>query len=144
MPRSLRPVWFAPPTVAQQVAADIARVIDGLEGDRDRILVWWNVYRARDALLDALTTDWLGRPCGDLLALDADQAALVDAFYDELLRFRLWAMYTEAMPATLERRLDAALALLKPAADAALDALGGRPPEPARPRWPESWATLER
>jgi hypothetical protein len=139
------PLRVPPPrTRAQRVAEDIARVLERLVNDRDLALVYWNQYRSREMLTESMDTDFFRWSTAEMLELTPAEIEPVEVFYDALLRFRLWANHTEVMPATLERRLDAAVPQLCELGEAAIAALGGRPEPVAPPAVPPGWKTLHR
>lgn len=115
-------------TPAQRLALEIHAVVDRMDRDRPFVMEAWNAWRERQPLLDALASSWEGWPTDALLDLDEHALIAVDAFFDELARATTWARTTDAMPATLEARYEAAQLRLGQLADAALHALGGLPP----------------
>lgn len=114
-------------TPAQRLALELHTIVDRLDRDRAFAVEAWNAWRLREPLLDALATPWPAWSTDELLDLDDDQLLLVDTFFDELGRALTWARTTEAMPATLEARYEAARQRLGSLAQAAIDALGGLP-----------------
>jgi len=138
MPQPRRLTW------PQVVAKDISHVLERLNGDRELALVYWNQYRSREILVDALVSSWHTWTVDQLTQLDLVQLDTVHRFYDAVERFRVWATLTEVMPATLERRLDAAVPQVTGLGEAAIEALGGRPPEAEIIPVPPGWKTLHR
>lgn len=140
---TLFPRLQKPRTVAQRLALDIHRGLEALEHDRSFALGTFAAWRSKEPLLEALATTWHELPAAELLALTPRQLTTTDAYFREHGRFALWVRSTEAMPATLETRYDAALALLIPLGRAAVDTLGGVP-EDTPPPPPDRWGSLRR
>lgn len=133
-----------PHTLAQRLATRIDRLVSDLEQDLDYVLLYWNLYRDKQPLLDILRHEFHKASFQELATLEPDQLAAVDHLFDEVDQFRLWATYTEAMPATLERRYQRATERIRAAADLAMPVLGGVPEPQARPTWPDGWTGLNR
>lgn len=129
---SVYPRLPPPPSVAQQLAVEIRRVVDDLETQRLFLLEFWTRYRDRTPLLDTLTATWRTRDVRDLLELDDDQITACDAFFREAARYRQYVDTTEDMPLTFTDRYDAATHRLVRLAEEAIPRLGGVP-EPAEP-----------
>ena len=140
--RSVRRRRYTP---AERLALEIREILDRYDLERPYAVMYWSAYRAREPLLDALRHSWDDWTFGELTALEPTALAHAHAFFDDLRHFRLWARFTDAMPATLERRLDEFEARARPLAERAVEALGGVPEVEARDQqFPEGWASLVR
>lgn len=133
-----------PLTLANRLAIRVDKITTDLQQDLDYVLLYWNLYREKQPLLDMLAHDFRRASFTELATLDPAQLDAVDHFFDEVDQFRLWARYTEAMPATLERRYVRARERIQTAADVALPLLGGAPEPDPPPVFPPGWTTLAR
>ena len=129
--------------VRSDVVHDITSVMDRFAHDRFWAVTYWDAYRDKSAMLDICDSRWTQWSADELLTLAGDELRAVYAFYDTLARFRLWVRHTEAMPATLEVRYDAAHEALAPMAHKALQMLGPVPERPAAVVLPD-WGDLRR
>lgn len=127
MMRTLRRPQPRPRTLADDLRDDVTRMLERLRNDRDLIVIYWNQLRDRSMLLDALRTDWHGLTLEQLLTLDEAALDALEAFHAGADQLRTWSRWTEVMPATLEKRLDAALAALEPLGQRAVALLEPRP-----------------
>ncbi|MFM2161076.1 MAG: hypothetical protein RLZZ383_588 [Pseudomonadota bacterium] len=126
-------------TFPQTVARAVADVVEALEADRAVHLYRWTAFGSSVDLCDALTTRWPQWRVGELATLPPEALDAVHRFFEEADRWRTWMQHTEAMPATFEGRYDAAVARLRPLADAAITALGGAPDPTPPPGFPSWW-----
>lgn len=133
-----------PRTLREQLAGELAGLIDRFTLDAERALIFWASYRDKEPLLELVELTWPRLEASELLSLDLPTLHATTLACDEVGRFALWLRETEAAPATMERRLEAARTRLLPLAEAAIEALGGRPASSARPEWLETWRTLRR
>jgi hypothetical protein len=138
-----------PRTLAQEIAAAIHRLAHDLDADRPQAAYWFRTWRSKEPVLDVLDRveppdGWFSHGLAALAELEPAAYAAVEAFYDEVLRFRVWVKHTEVMPATWDDALEAATRKLLTLADVAVELLGGVPPDPTRPTWPAAWTTLHR
>lgn len=131
--------------LAGRIAWDIEHTVVSMEQDIDWIVEYWNMWRSRDPLLDALDSAWPEWTGPTLLELTPQQLALVQSFHELRISIRLWALFTEAMPLAMREKLEHAAQRLRVRGDAAIDALGGLPELPARgPKVPAWWGSLQR
>lgn len=131
--------------LAGRIAWDIHHTVTAVEQDVDWIVEYWNMWRSRDPLLEALDSAWAEWSGPTLLELTSHQLAMTQSFHELRISIRLWALYTEAMPLALREKLEHAGQRLRTRGDAAIDALGGLPEPPSAPkRAPSWWGSLER
>ncbi|MCB9665142.1 MAG: hypothetical protein H6732_13605 [Alphaproteobacteria bacterium] len=133
-----------PPSLAEQLASELAAVIDRLTLDTPHALQFWASYKDKEPLLDLVRVSWQRLRADELLTLEPTVLHAATLAFDEIERFGLWLRETETAPALMERRLEAARARLVPLAEAALQALGGPPSDPGPPDWLDTWRTLRR
>jgi hypothetical protein len=131
-------------TISQRLAEEVDDLRSNLRADKDYVILFWNLYRNKDRLLEGLEHTYRTVTMSELLQLDASQISTVEAFYEAIDHFSLWVRQTEAMPASLERRYDRFLERLEPLHAAAMASLGGRPPSADRPTFPREWTSLSR
>ncbi len=124
MMRTLRRPPPTARTLRDDLRDDVRRVMERLRNDRDLIEIYWNQLRDRSTLIDALRTSWASLTIAQLVELEPTELAALDAFHEVVDQLRVWASNTEVMPATLGRRLDAAIDALEPLAAAALARIG--------------------
>jgi hypothetical protein len=138
-----------PRTLEQELAASIHHLAHDLDADRPQAAYWFRTWRSKEPVLDVLDRvdppdGWLGRDMAAIAQLDPATYDAVEAFFDEVLRFRVWVRHTEVMPATWDDAMEAASRKLVALAERAVTLLGGVPPDPTRPTWPAAWTTLHR
>ncbi len=111
------------PSVTERLAFEIETVTTNMRKDQDLMVLYWNMYRNRDMVTQAIANSWSRLTAGDLLTLPERALEPVSAFFDALDDFGLWVAHTEVMPATLEARIERATERLELLSVPALAAL---------------------
>ncbi|MCB9674293.1 MAG: hypothetical protein H6737_04200 [Alphaproteobacteria bacterium] len=116
--------------VAILVATEIARIVDDLEDRQQFLLDLWGRHRERGPFLDTIFSRFSSLTFRELALLEPDLILKVQEFYRELEDFRMYLLFTEAMPTTMGEAYRWQLRRLKAYAEQAIDALGGEPERP--------------
>lgn len=108
----------------ERLAAEMLAVVLDLEQREHLLLEVWSAHRDRGPFFDTLATGWSAIGFDDLLLLDLEEYRTVRAFHRLLDAFRMYATWTEDMPATMAAKLGETRVELRQLADAAVTALG--------------------
>ncbi|MEZ4317800.1 MAG: hypothetical protein R3F61_09860 [Myxococcota bacterium] len=116
--------------VAILVATEIARIVDDLQDRQQFLLDIWGRHRERGPFLDTIFSRYTSLTFRELSLLDPDTLLKVQEFYRELEDFRMYILFTDAMPTTMGDAYRWQLKRLEAYGTQAVDALGGEPERP--------------
>jgi len=116
--------------VLMLLALEIARVVDDLVAREQFLLDIWGRHRDRGPFMDTIHTRFRDLGFRELSLLEPDTLLKIQEFYRELEDFRLYLMFTEAMPTSLGDAYRWQLRRLEAYGAQAIDALGGEPERP--------------
>lgn len=116
--------------VAMLLALEIARIVDDLAAREQFLIDIWGRHRERGPFLDTIFSQYKSLTFRELALLEPDSLLKVQEFYRELEDFRMYLLFTEAMPTSLAEAYRWQLRRLEGYGAQAVDALGGEPERP--------------
>ncbi len=116
--------------VAMLLALEIARIVDDLVAREQFLIDIWGRHRDRGPFLDTIFAQYKTLTFRELSLLEPDTLLKVQEFYRELEDFRMYLLFTEAMPTSLAEAYRWQLRRLDGYGEQAVEALGGEPERP--------------
>jgi hypothetical protein len=116
--------------VEMLLALEIARIVDDLTAREQFLIDIWGRHRERGPFLDTIFSQFKTLTFRELALIEPDTLLKIQEFYRELDDFRMYLLFTEAMPTSLAEAYRWQLKRLAGYGAQAVEALGGEPERP--------------